>query len=95
MKKFLLSFRRIVVALLYLSQVALAQQAGSNDDSFNTQDKVFKLSSGSASVTLVQPDGKILVGGSFVGGLIRYNADGSVDLNFQTKLGAGFLGSVN
>jgi uncharacterized delta-60 repeat protein len=48
---------------------------------------------------LVQPDGKILVGGSFTAfngvaaaGLVRLNADGSLDLAFTTALGTGFTG---
>jgi uncharacterized delta-60 repeat protein len=49
-----------------------------------------------------QPDGKVLVGGTFtsLGGqsvknLVRLNADGSLDTAFDANLGTGFGGSVN
>lgn len=49
-----------------------------------------------------QTDGKILVGGAFttyngnaVGGLIRLNADGTIDNSFLTNLGTGFNGQIN
>jgi uncharacterized delta-60 repeat protein len=66
---------------------------GSLDESFNTNDpgvdrtliKVIKL----------QPDGKVLVGGSFgsylgtpVKGLVRLNPDGTIDTTFQNDLGS-------
>lgn len=49
----------------------------------------------------IQPDGKILVGGSFssfngqsTGSLVRLNADGSLDANFTSTLGTGVLSYV-
>ena len=58
---------------------------------------------GGVSAFALQPDGKILVGGSFSSyagqasapdNLLRLNADGSVDSAFSTNAGAGFNGSV-
>lgn len=55
---------------------------------------------GDVKTTLIQPDGKILVGGSFLtfqnniqNALIRLNADGSKDNSFN--IGSGFDGSVS
>ncbi|HEX9959943.1 MAG TPA: hypothetical protein VGB00_03365, partial [Pyrinomonadaceae bacterium] len=62
----------------------------------------FTESSGSsrAVVSLVQPDGKILVGGVFTvasglprSGIARFNADGSLDATFNT--GAGFTNGLS
>jgi uncharacterized delta-60 repeat protein len=51
---------------------------------------------------IVQPDGKILIGGSFTdlnghtrNRLVRLNPDGTEDTDFYTNLGGGFNGSVN
>lgn len=52
----------------------------------------------SVSTINVQPDGKIIVGGHFdmwngttARGLVRLNADGSLDKTFATNLGSGFV----
>lgn len=49
----------------------------------------------------VQPDNKVLVGGSFtlfntttIKGLVRLNSDGTEDVGFTTNLGTGFVGTV-
>jgi uncharacterized delta-60 repeat protein len=54
---------------------------------------------GTIRVILPQPDGKILVGGGFTGfngtpaaGLVRLNADGTLDQAFGAALGTGFGG---
>ncbi|SDY40396.1 T9SS type A sorting domain-containing protein [Hymenobacter psychrophilus] len=54
---------------------------------------------GSITTVAVQPDNKILLAGAFeyfnstrVTGLVRLNADGSVDQNFVVNLGSGFTG---
>lgn len=69
---------------------------GSLDDSFNVG---VGISGGKVYAIAVQPDGKILVGGFFAAynntpatGLIRLNADGSVDTSFNS--GQGFNNSV-
>ncbi|WP_345115912.1 T9SS type A sorting domain-containing protein [Hymenobacter algoricola] len=58
-------------------------------------------SSGLAKVVRVQPDGKILLGGTFTAfngvaspSFVRLNADGSVDTQFAANLGSGFTGEV-
>lgn len=57
----------------------------------------------SVNKVLVQPDGKIVVGGNFTGyngnaaapdNLLRLNADGSLDTSFNTG-GAGIMGTVS
>jgi uncharacterized delta-60 repeat protein len=79
---------------------------GSLDTSFGTGGKV-KTSFGSnndlANSVVIQPDGKILVGGSTSGGpgtgadyaLVRYNSDGSLDTSFgnDTPLATGTPGN--
>ena len=42
------------------------------------------------SAAAEQPDGKILLGGEFSGGLSRLNANGTADTTFNTALGTGF-----
>lgn len=42
------------------------------------------------SAAAEQPDGKIVLGGEFSGGLARLNADGTADSAFNTALGTGF-----
>lgn len=58
-------------------------------------------SSGLAKVVRVQPDGKILLGGTFTAfngvasaNFVRLNADGSVDTQFAANMGTGFTGEV-
>ncbi|MFC6223702.1 T9SS type A sorting domain-containing protein [Hymenobacter artigasi] len=68
-----------------------------------TPDASFSIGTGTTSgivnTIVVQTDGKIVVGGSFTafsgqaGGLVRLNANGSLDTTFG--LGAGFTGTVN
>ncbi|MFO1514188.1 MAG: delta-60 repeat domain-containing protein [Verrucomicrobiota bacterium] len=69
---------------------------GTRDTSFNTGGGV----NNQVSSILVQPDGKILIGGNFTSvdgfpltGVARLNADGSVDKTFDSGKGAAF-GSV-
>ncbi|MBT2556417.1 T9SS type A sorting domain-containing protein [Hymenobacter sp. ISL-91] len=54
---------------------------------------------GSITTVAIQPDNKILLAGAFeyfnstrVVGLVRLNADGSIDQNFMANLGSGFTG---
>ena len=68
-----------------------------------TPDASFSIGTGTTSgivnTIVVQTDGKIVVGGSFTafsgqaGGLVRLNANGSLDTTFGP--GAGFTGTVN
>ena len=74
-----------------------------------TLDKSFSYGSGkgtnnTVNAVAVQPDGKILVGGEFTGyngdlnasdGILRLNADGSLDTTFNYGLGKGTFGGVN
>ena len=43
--------------------------------------------SGHVEVVALQPDGKALVGGSFAGGIVRLNADGTLDTTFSADIG--------
>ncbi len=74
-----------------LSVTGMTDSPGFIDDDFRPV-----LSGNSATVhrTLVQPDGKILVAGNFhlisgetKNGIARFNADGTLDMNFNTKSG--------
>lgn len=86
-------------ALLLAVTVAFGQQPGSIDPTFNpllSSAYGYGISSQGASVNLVakQPDGKLLVAGNFysynnmpVKFLTRLNADGSMDMDFDTGSG--------
>jgi uncharacterized delta-60 repeat protein len=67
---------------------------GSLDTSFGTGGEVSTPMGGGASSVLIQPDGKIVVGGTSFSGdpdtgsnfaLVRYNADGSLDPSFGSS----------
>jgi uncharacterized delta-60 repeat protein len=88
-----LSFRRgllpaIAVILLFLHGQTVLRAAGEFDPTFNAG--VYKQPAGAMQTVVTQPDGKVLVGGSFEvvngifrGGLVRLNADGSIDVSFN------------
>lgn len=76
-------------ALLLLSGYTLKAQPGAPDSTFGINGKVLSEAyEGSGYATVVQPDGKILVGGT--GGydgnygflVVRYNTDGTIDESF-------------
>ena len=77
------------IVWLLLPLTLLAQQAGNVDPTFGASLGL----AGNVERVLVQPDGKILVAGSFDKRLIRLNSDGSLDSDFD--LGAGTNGFVN
>lgn len=70
------------------------------DKAFNS--KIKGIASGFVRKIKVQPDGKILVGGSFLNYngivgknyLLRFNSDGTEDTSFNNNLGTGFNGNV-
>lgn len=78
-------------------QNGLASLTGMTDTPGFIDDDFRPVLSGTAATvnrTLVQPDGKILVAGNFhlmsgkiKTGIARFNADGSLDVNFNTKSG--------
>ena len=90
--------RRLLLSHLILFSTGLLAQGGMNDPGFDPID----LSGGTANglngscrAIVVQPDGKILVGGDFtiVNGverdrIARFNTDGSLDLSFDPGFGA-------
>ncbi len=47
------------------------------------------------AAVVLQPDGKIVVGGLFANGLARFNADGTPDIAFSTNIGDGLNGFVS
>ncbi len=63
---------------------------GSADTAFNPVIPVTNSSAYSVTAIALQPDGKILVGGFFNGGLIRLNSDGSRDTTFNVTPIANF-----
>jgi uncharacterized delta-60 repeat protein len=72
---------------------------GTIDNTFNIGTGASHLNQGSTTVRalLVQPDGKILVGGSFTSfngqttNIVRLNTDGSIDNTFNTGTGANSM----
>lgn len=90
-------FDRIDYKLNIVSNIARFTTGGLNDTSFN-QGKGFN---GICYAIALQPDGKILVGGTFTSynmtqcnRIIRLAADGSVDTSFVSKVGIGFNDTV-
>ena len=91
--KIVISGNLVSIAGTTVSQVARLNLDGSLDDSFHA-DVTDQGSGSSVTALLIQPDGKILVGGSFapVNGnnvrfLTRLNADGSRDPFFTSSSG--------
>jgi len=79
--------------LLHIS-INLFSQAGSLDTTFDNGPSL--LNNGIIHTTIIQPDGKIIVGGSFyfnnngtwTQNITRLNPDGSIDGNFKSGIGA-------
>ncbi len=88
----------IFTAILCLFGTQAHAQAGANDPTFNPTDLGYDYGSGASSVlytTVLQPDGKILIGGALAtyNGtarrcIARLNADGSLDTGFNPGTGA-------
>ena len=86
----------IVLVFVFFHFITKAQQAGSVDLTFNTNDVGYGLwdgSNGRINVTAIQDDGKIVIGGAFTTysnnwkeKLIRLNSDGSLDSSFNVTL---------
>lgn len=83
-----------IIFLLLLFSINIFSQAGSLDITFDNGPS--KLNYGIIHTTIIQPDGKIIVGGSFyfnnngtwTQNITRLNPDGSIDQNFKSGLGA-------
>jgi uncharacterized delta-60 repeat protein len=83
------SIALMIASLFLLSQTGavVVKAAGEIDPTFNAT--VYRQPGGNVSTVVVQPDGKILIGGNFevIGGftrrLTRLNADGTVDATFN------------
>ena len=89
----------LLAAGLVVCVGVMRAQQGSNDVSFNPDDQGFGLGTGAdyngVSTTVVQSDGKIIIGGGFFSYngvphyyIARLNADGTVDATFGTGAGA-------
>ena len=72
---------------------------GTLDAAFSTN--IGTGANGAVWAVAVQPDGKILLGGSFTqfnglahAGLVRLNIDGTMDTAYNNSLGTGFVGQV-
>ncbi|MEP6467555.1 MAG: T9SS type A sorting domain-containing protein [Parafilimonas sp.] len=100
--------KTILCSFIFLSiSVCLTAQPGTLDSSFNKDGKVIsKTYTGECFTSLIQPDGKIVVGGSgsyykgnnLLGGslLARYNIDGSLDYSFaDSGRGVYILGDTS
>ncbi|MFZ1691715.1 MAG: hypothetical protein WAT74_00845 [Flavobacteriales bacterium] len=96
-------WKRTILLALSLTTGILSAQDGSLDHSFNSADVGFGQGDGAnispVSACLVQPDGKILIGGSFTTyntqpgrGFNRLNSDGTLDAAFL--IGTGVVGNV-
>jgi uncharacterized delta-60 repeat protein len=101
MKQLLPHFHaRLLMGLLFFcfSSIPLLAQPGQLDLTFNASDNGLGAGSGipsAVTVSVVQPDGKIVVGGFFTSvegrpanRIVRLNEDGSIDLSFNTGIGA-------
>lgn len=92
----------LLLLLLLTVNLVLAQRIGEIDMSFNPNDVGFGFGDGANNAvraTVVQPDGKHVIGGNFTrydetyqNSIGRLNEDGSLDTSF--KAGSGFNGSV-
>ena len=97
-KRYLLSAGVLLILLCIVPALAHAQ-AGKNDPTFNTFDKGGddpKGANGRVLTSLLLPDGKIMIGGTFSAyngkssqGIARLNIDGSLDQTFHSGLTAG------
>lgn len=84
---------KLLILLLFYTAFAFAQ-SGEIDATFGTAGKVITglgANINSANAVIVQPDGKFLVGGTYISNfgnndfaLSRYNADGTLDVSFGT-----------
>jgi uncharacterized delta-60 repeat protein len=81
--------------------IARINTDGQLDTSFNPGDGINLIGGDFISVLALQPDGKILVAGSFTsfngqpcGNIIRLNPDGSLDPAFRLAAGSGASGTV-
>jgi uncharacterized delta-60 repeat protein len=93
-------FAASVLGILLCMSPGLAHsQAGFNDSTFNISDvgtnKDPRGASGTVFCSLILPNGKILIGGNFVGyngrsinGIARLNSDGSLDNSFHSGIPA-------
>lgn len=90
--------RTALLASLLLTSTGVLAQAGALDTSFNPTDPsggdAHGLNGGCQAIA-VQPDGRILAGGSFIIAngmdrphIVRFNPDGSLDLSFDPGFGA-------
>lgn len=88
----------LLVTLLVLPILGLGQSTGDLDTTFNYgNEKIYQFNNGEGSnyeirSTLIQPDGKILIGGEFNNyngwkckGILRLNIDGTIDTSFNFK----------
>ena len=96
--------RSLIMALVALCTFWLQAQDGANDATFNVNDVGFGQGDGATqgpvNACLVQPNGKIIIGGAFLPyntaggrGIYRLNADGTLDATFLS--GTGVIGKVN
>ena len=87
----------LITSIFFFSIISMTQP-GANDPTFNPDDVGFGFgdgANGAINSCVIQPDGKILIGGTFtlyngipVNRIARLNEDGSLDNNFETGLGA-------
>jgi uncharacterized delta-60 repeat protein len=81
----------------HLNYIARLNADGSVDTTFNPG----SAANGAVSAIAIQPDGRVLVGGSFIqfngvplNRIARLNADGSLDAGFTAAIGAGVNNTV-
>lgn len=87
-----------IFCISIFSNFFISAQSGKNDETFNVEDISIRFS-GEINTLVQQPDGKIIVGGSFgtyngiSWGIARLNTDGTLDTTFY--VGEGAAGAVN
>jgi uncharacterized delta-60 repeat protein len=95
----------LLLALLLLQSLFIRSQPGYIDQTFNSTDTGLGYGdgpNGNVLTSIVQPDGKILIGGNFLtynsqtrNSIARINADGTHDLSFNPGTGAnGWVHSI-
>ncbi|MCU0440358.1 MAG: putative Ig domain-containing protein [Raineya sp.] len=85
----------LLIFFYYFDGIA---QSFKNDETFHTEDNSLQLmhlfaESVPVTTSVIQPDGKVIIGGDFAKGILRLNVDGSIDPSFQIGNGFGMLRS--
>lgn len=83
-----------------VNRIVRLNSDGTRDTAFTTNTGT--AATGNINATVIQPDGKILVGGNYtqwnglsINRIVRLNSDGTLDTTFTTNIGAGANGTIS